>query len=115
MADGRRHSGAECERRPTLTVDAGFVDGAATTAALIELFAKAPSFSQRVDRPLLDRLLRVAHDWDEHPAAPDLGATLVHGDFNSRNVPVHRNAGSWSVAKRNNASRAALTVCLYEC
>jgi aminoglycoside phosphotransferase (APT) family kinase protein len=83
---------------PALTVDSTFTTGPITTAGLVELFAKSPSFQRRVDARLLDRVLRTAYEWDEHPDAPDVGATLVHGDFNSRNILVRRHAQAWSVA-----------------
>jgi aminoglycoside phosphotransferase (APT) family kinase protein len=83
---------------PALTVDASFIDGPITTAALITLFTESPTFRRRVDVPLRDRLLHVAREWDEHPAAPDAAATLVHGDFNAPNVFVRQHEGRWSVA-----------------
>ena len=83
---------------PALTVDSTFLAGPITTAGLIELFATSPSFQGRVDARLLDRLLRITNEWDEHPDTPDVGATLVHGDFNSRNLLVRRHAQTWSVA-----------------
>jgi aminoglycoside phosphotransferase (APT) family kinase protein len=83
---------------PTLTVDTSFLPGPITTTRLIELFAKSPAFGRRVDAPFLDRLLRVGREWDEHPEAPEAPTTLVHGDFNSRNLLVSQQMGKWSVA-----------------
>jgi aminoglycoside phosphotransferase (APT) family kinase protein len=83
---------------PALTVDSTFLAGPLTTVGLIERFATSPSFQGRVDPCLLDRLLHLANEWDERPDAPHVGATLVHGDFNSRNVLVRRHAQTWSVA-----------------
>ncbi|HEV3059852.1 MAG TPA: phosphotransferase [Vicinamibacterales bacterium] len=83
---------------PALTVDASFLPDPITTTRLIELFAKSPAFRRRVDSALLDRLLRVGREWDEGPAAPDVPTTLVHGDFNSRNLLVSQQNGKWRVA-----------------
>jgi aminoglycoside phosphotransferase (APT) family kinase protein len=83
---------------PALTVDASFLPGPITTTRLIELFAKSRAFQRRVDPAFLDRLLRVGREWDERPAAPDVPTTLVHGDFNSRNLLVRQQNGKWSVA-----------------
>jgi aminoglycoside phosphotransferase (APT) family kinase protein len=47
---------------------------------------------------MTERLLKAAHDWDRHPQAPELPPSLVHGDFNGRNVLVRQMAGRWSVA-----------------
>jgi aminoglycoside phosphotransferase (APT) family kinase protein len=83
---------------PALTVDASFLPSPITTTRLIELFAKSSAFRRRVDAAVLDRLLRVGREWDEHPGAPDVPTTLVHGDFNSRNLLVRQDSGKWSVA-----------------
>lgn len=80
-----------------LTVDSSFIAGPITTTGLIALFAKSPAFGRRVEARILDRLLRVAQEWDKSSAAPDVGTALVHGDFNSRNVLVSEREGKWGV------------------
>jgi fructokinase len=68
-----------------------------TTASLVEHFARSTAFTSRVSAKLLDALLDIARDWDEHPSAPPLPATLVHADFNWRNLLVRRDEGRWRV------------------
>jgi Ser/Thr protein kinase RdoA (MazF antagonist) len=82
----------------TLEVDTDGLPNPLTTASLVEHFAQSDSFSSRVGAELLDALLHSARDWDEHPSAPELPTTLVHGDFGSRNVLVRQVHGRWSVA-----------------
>ena len=83
---------------PALTVDSSLIAGPITTTGLIALLAQSPAFGRRVEARILDRLLRVAEEWDKSPAAPVVGPTLVHGDFNSRNVLVSEREGKWGVA-----------------
>ena len=82
---------------PALTVESSSTVNPITMTGLIELFGTSPSFSRRVDVILHDRILRLAHEWDEWTAVANLGPTLVHGDFNSRNILVRRRAATWSV------------------
>jgi len=83
---------------PALTVESSFIDGPLTTAGLIEHFAGSSVFRQRVEAALVERLIDVARRWDEREGAVDGPSTLVHGDFNSRNILVRREGAEWVVA-----------------
>jgi hypothetical protein len=80
---------------PALTVDASAFESPITTASLVEHFGRSPTFLRRVGKPLRDRLIHAARSVDE---AAGTQATLVHGDFNARNLLVHEARGRWSVA-----------------
>jgi aminoglycoside phosphotransferase (APT) family kinase protein len=74
----------------TFTVDPSGLPDPLTTESLVEHFGRTPTFMSRVGTERLDALLRTARDWDEHPTAPPLPTTLVHSDFNSRNLLIRR-------------------------
>lgn len=82
----------------TLAIDTVPPPERLTTTTLVEHFARLASFRARVGTTRLDDLRRVARDWDEHPRAPAMDATLVHGDFNSRNILVRKDRGRWRVS-----------------
>lgn len=82
----------------TLTVDPTRLPDPLTTTTLIEHVAQSPAFQRRVESALRDTLARTARDWDDHPRAPAMAPTLVHGDFNSRNILVRRERGRWCVS-----------------
>jgi len=83
---------------PDLTVDTTSLPDPLTTATLVEIFSRAETFKERAGAALVERLLRVAREWTDHPTAPPAATTLVHGDFNSRNVLVSGATGRWRVA-----------------
>jgi aminoglycoside phosphotransferase (APT) family kinase protein len=74
----------------TLDVDTTGLPDPITTASLVEHFGRSPAFASRAGARRLDALLAIARDWDEHPTAPPLTPTLVHADFNWRNLLIHR-------------------------
>ena len=82
----------------TLAVHATGLPDPPSTAALVEFFARSAAFRSRVGAGVAQRLLAAVRDWDDRPRAPLLPATLVHGDFNTRNLLVRRDVGRWSVA-----------------
>jgi aminoglycoside phosphotransferase (APT) family kinase protein len=79
---------------PALGVDTSDFEGPITTAVLVECFARSPTFQRRVTDSLADRLLDITRNETD----PGTGATLVHGDFNARNVLVRELRGRWSVS-----------------
>jgi aminoglycoside phosphotransferase (APT) family kinase protein len=93
-----RHS---FQRSGLLSPDLEVLDGPfadASLAEVIEHIAAAPLFRQRVGAPLLRRLLDLAQSHeDDHPGA-NAEVSLVHGDFNSPNILVRHERGSWRVA-----------------
>src|SRR5581483_10248553 len=82
---------------PSLDVDSSLLPKPLTTAALVEMFARSQTFTRRSGSRLTADIVAVAREWDEHPTAPALPTTLVHGDFNARNVFVARRVGRWRV------------------
>ncbi len=83
---------------PTLDVDTTFMRGPANNAALIDQLMQVPVFQQRVSGDLRERIQWFAHTHE--PRVAELATTprLVHGDFNSRNVFVHRTMQGWRVS-----------------
>ncbi len=82
----------------TFDVDTTGLPDPLTTATLVEYFARAPLFAARAGTATADAVVRAAREWDEHPAAPPLATTLVHGDLNSRNILVQQTASGWRVS-----------------
>jgi aminoglycoside phosphotransferase (APT) family kinase protein len=82
----------------TLDVDTGFARGPLSNAGLIDVLMESPLFQQRVDADLRNRIRWFAGVHE--PRVAELAATpsLVHGDFNSRNVFVHRTTDGWRVS-----------------
>jgi aminoglycoside phosphotransferase (APT) family kinase protein len=92
-----RHS---FQRSGLLSADLEVLDGPFTDASLVEVMdhiAAAPLFRQRVEASLLARMLDLARSHDDGPAV-NAEASLVHGDFNSPNIFVRHERGSWRVA-----------------
>jgi aminoglycoside phosphotransferase (APT) family kinase protein len=83
---------------PGPTVGAPLLEGADPIPRFIDLCLAAKSLRGRVPGELRDR----THDlvWSCAPrlAALDGEASLVHGDFNKRNLLVRRAGGRWSLA-----------------
>jgi len=65
---------------------------------VIEHFVATPLFQQRVDASLAARLLAFARRNEDGFGKRAEGATLVHGDFNSPNILVRADHGTWRVA-----------------
>lgn len=68
-----------------------------TVSGLIERFAATPAFEQRVPPALRDSMRTLVDAWQ--PRLEDAGrhSSLVHGDFNSRNVFVAPSGERWRV------------------
>jgi aminoglycoside phosphotransferase (APT) family kinase protein len=71
---------------------------AETLLGLVERFARAPAFEQRVSPALRDALIDLVTRW--LPRLVDLSSQsgLVHADFNSRNIFVRRTNEGWRVS-----------------
>ena len=70
-----------------------------TVIGLIQRFGASPTFGTRVPAALFDAVQRVADAWQ--PRLDEIGrhSSLVHGDFNSRNIFVARaESGQWRVS-----------------
>src|SRR5262249_49416747 len=82
---------------PSLEIeDSPFTD--ASLAEIVEHFAASPLFRHAVRATLLDRILEFARVNNDRFTAAATDATLVHGDFNSPNIFVRQERGSWRVA-----------------
>jgi aminoglycoside phosphotransferase (APT) family kinase protein len=90
-----RHS---FQRSGLLSADLNVLNGPFTDASLVEVIehiTAAPLFRQRVGASLLSRMLALARSHDNGVTAE---VSLVHGDFNSPNIFVRYERGSWRVA-----------------
>jgi aminoglycoside phosphotransferase (APT) family kinase protein len=88
-------------RSGTLSAELEVEDGPFAGASLtqvVQQFVSSPLFRQRVNQPLLARILDRARANDASPAGSDGDVSLVHGDFNSPNILVRQDAGAWRVA-----------------
>lgn len=88
------------DRTGLLDADLTLTDGPFTDeplAAVVEHFTASALFRQRVDESLRSRLHAFLRATESLHAAPG-PATLVHGDFNSPNIFVRENNGTWGVA-----------------
>ena len=79
-----------------LAIDSGAFEGK-TLCGVVDHFARSPVFRRRVDSELRQRLLEWARSSEERFAEPS-AASLVHGDFNSPNILVREEGGTWVVA-----------------
>jgi aminoglycoside phosphotransferase (APT) family kinase protein len=80
---------------PKLTVDTSAFESPITTAGLVQQFATSATFQRRINASLRDRLIDVTRSGTESRGTE---GTLVHGDFNARNVLVREVRGRWSVS-----------------
>jgi aminoglycoside phosphotransferase (APT) family kinase protein len=89
------------ERSGLLSQELTIVDGPfadARVADVVGHFVQSPIFRQRIDAALLARILDFARSNEGRLAEQSRGASLVHGDFNSPNILVRQERGSWRVA-----------------
>jgi fructokinase len=84
--------------RGDLSVDATFGGLPTDFAALIAHFAAKPLARMRIGLELGRRIESYAAMWDRDAPFDSGGATLVHNDFNSRNLLVRERAGTWEIA-----------------
>lgn len=84
--------------RGDLSVDSSFGGRPPTYRALIEHDVHRPLVASRLGKSLADRTIAYAAAWNGRIAAEASAPTLVHGDFNSRNILVQENNGHWTVA-----------------
>jgi aminoglycoside phosphotransferase (APT) family kinase protein len=83
---------------PTLEVDTTFMRGPVRNEALIDQLMQVPLFQQRVSGDLRERIQWFAHTHQPRVSEIAMTPRLVHGDFNSRNVFVHRTMQGWRVS-----------------
>lgn len=83
---------------PGPTVKSPLLEGADPTPRFIDLCLAAESLQRRVPADLRDRTHALVWSWAPQFAALDGEASLVHGDFNKRNLLVSRAGGRWRVA-----------------
>jgi aminoglycoside phosphotransferase (APT) family kinase protein len=94
----RRH---RFERSGTLSMNLDVEDGpfaGATLPEVIEHFVSSPLFRQRVDSARVARMHEVVRANDDKHSGSGDDVSLVHGDFNSPNLLVREECGSWRIA-----------------
>ncbi len=69
-----------------------------TIIDLVERFAERPAFAFRVSNDLRDRVLAAAGRWQPAFAEAARETSLVHGDFNARNIFVKQTDAGWRVS-----------------
>jgi aminoglycoside phosphotransferase (APT) family kinase protein len=88
-------------RSGVLSADLEVQDGPLAGASLtevVEQFVSSPLFRERVDSALLARILDLVQANAGRVPGPNVDVSLVHGDFNSPNILVRQDRGSWRVA-----------------
>ena len=96
-----RLSAHSFQRSGRLSPDLDVVDDPLADASLVEVieyFAAAPLFGQRIEASLLARMRDLARSHGDGRPGASGGIALVHGDFNSPNIFVRQERGSWRVA-----------------
>jgi len=83
---------------PGPTVGAPLLEGADPTPRFIDLCLAAENLQQRVPADLRDHTHALVWSWAPQLAALDAETSLVHGDFNKRNLLLRRVGGRWRVA-----------------
>jgi aminoglycoside phosphotransferase (APT) family kinase protein len=88
---------------PNLEVNTSLRPGSSTevrptNAAVIDQLMQVPVFQTRVNGDLRERIQWFAYSNDAHASEGAGRPQLVHGDFNSRNVFVHRTIQGWRVS-----------------
>jgi aminoglycoside phosphotransferase (APT) family kinase protein len=83
---------------PGPTVAAPLLEGADPTPRFIDLCLASENLQRRMPPELCDRTHALLWSWAPRLAALDGEASLVHGDFNKRNLLVRRVGERWSVA-----------------
>lgn len=69
-----------------------------TVVELVARFAERPAFGYRVSNALRDRILGMADRWQQAFAEAAHETSLVHGDFNARNIFVKQTDTGWRVS-----------------
>jgi aminoglycoside phosphotransferase (APT) family kinase protein len=82
--------------RDLTVTDGPFAD--ASVEEVVEHFARSPLFRLRVDSSLLASVLAFARSTEGLLRQATSGPSLVHGDFNSPNILVREDRGTWRVA-----------------
>jgi fructokinase len=83
--------------RGDLAVDPTFGGYPASYRSLVARLMDSPNFRDRVTAPVIAAIESFVDRWAERVDAP-AASTLVHGDFNSRNILVRDVDGRWRVA-----------------
>ncbi|MGA3074668.1 MAG: aminoglycoside phosphotransferase family protein [Bryobacteraceae bacterium] len=83
---------------PGPTVGAPLVEGADPTPRFIDLCLAAENLQRRMAAELCDRTHALVWSWAPRLAALDAETSLVHGDFNKRNLLLRPAGGRWRVA-----------------
>lgn len=81
-----------------LEVGSPLVEGPDPTPRFIEQCLESPVLARRMDGPLRAHVRDFAWRWAPQLAALDSECRLVHSDFGSPNVILHRPEGCWQVA-----------------
>lgn len=84
----------------TLDVETSFMRAGTplTNAGLIDQLLESPVAQQRLDRNVRERVRWFAYANEPRVAEVAAQPSLVHGDFNARNIFVHRTSGGWCVS-----------------
>jgi fructokinase len=83
---------------PGPTVGAPLLEGADPTPRFIDLCLAAQNLQRRLPAELRDGTHALIWSWAPRLAVLDAETSLVHGDFNKRNLLVRLAGGRWSVA-----------------
>src|SRR5581483_7132623 len=83
---------------PGLAIGPGPVEGPDAVPRMIEKFLAAPPTRERLDADGADRVCAFAWARARQLAALDCECRLVHSDFGSPNIVLHRPHGEWEVA-----------------
>jgi aminoglycoside phosphotransferase (APT) family kinase protein len=83
---------------PGPTVGPALLEGADAVPRFVDLCLASANFERRVDGELRDRTHSLIGSWAARLATLDGEASLVHGDFNKRNLLLRRAAGCWQVS-----------------
>lgn len=83
---------------PGPTVTSPLLEGADPTPRFIDLCLAAENLQRRMAAELRDRTHALVWSWAPRLAALDAETSLVHGDFNKRNLLLRPAGGRWRVA-----------------
>jgi aminoglycoside phosphotransferase (APT) family kinase protein len=83
---------------PGPTVGAPLLDGVDPAPRFIDLCLATTNLQQRMPAGLHDQTHELVWSYAPQLASLATESTLVHGDYNKRNVLVHEEAGRWSMA-----------------
>ncbi len=97
-AIGRFHFPKAGWLAPGPTVTSPLLEGKDPTPRFIDLCLAAENLQRRIPAVIRDKTHALVWSWAPRLADLDGDASLVHGDFNRRNLLVRRAGGRWRVA-----------------